>query len=86
MSILKIKRVRETIIESPDLGKKIKKAREKMRAEKGISLSSLCRKADISRAYWYQLESEDLRSPATEEIIRRIEQVLNVDFGIKFDA
>jgi hypothetical protein len=31
------------------------------------------------------LESEDLRSPATEEIIRKVEQVLGVDLGVTFD-
>ncbi|MER3589774.1 MAG: transcriptional regulator, partial [Mastigocladus sp. ERB_26_1] len=30
-------------------------------------------------------EAEDLRAPATEEIIRKIEQALNIDLGVKFD-
>ena len=85
MALLKIKRIQETIKEFPDLGKKIKEARDKAKIQEGKSLASICREADISRAYWYQLESEDLRSPATEEIIRRIEKALNVDFGVNFD-
>ncbi|VEP17307.1 XRE family transcriptional regulator [Hyella patelloides LEGE 07179] len=85
MTLLKIKRVQETIKEFPHLGKRIKEAREKAKIKEGKSLSSICREADISRAYWYQLESEDLRAPATEEIIRKIEQTLNIDLGVTFD-
>ena len=85
MTLLKIKRIQETVKEFPNLGKKIKEAREKARIQDGKSLSSICKEADISRSYWYQLESEDLRSPATEDIIRKIEKTLNVDFGVNFD-
>lgn len=37
------------------------------------------RTSGISHSYWYQLEAEDLRSPAKEEVIRKIEQALGVD-------
>ena len=82
---MEIKRVQETIKKFPNIGKKIKEAREQARIKDGKSLSKICREADISRAYWYQLENEDLRSPATEEIIRKVESALNVDLGVKFD-
>ena len=85
MSLLKIKRVQETIKEFPNLGKKIKKAREEVKRKDGKSLSAICREANISRAYWYQLEAEDLRSPVTEEIIRKIEKTLNIDLEVNFD-
>ena len=85
MSLLKIKRIQETIKEFPDLGKKIKQAREEAKTKDGKSLSAICREADISRAYWYQLEAEDLRSPVTEEIIRKIEKTLNIDLEVNFD-
>lgn len=85
MSLLKIKRVQETIREFPDLGKKIKQAREEAKRKDGKSLAAICREANISRAYWYQLEAEDLRSPVTEEIIRKIEKTLNIDLEVNFD-
>lgn len=81
MYTLQVKRVIETINDFPGLGKRIKEARE----EDTRSLSQICRDCNISRSYWYQLESEDLRSPATEEIIRRIEAVLKVDLGVNFN-
>ena len=81
MSAVQVKRVVETIVEFPGLGKRIKAYRE----SDPRSLSQICREAEISRAYWYQLENEDLRSPATEEILRKIEKALNVDLGVIFD-
>lgn len=81
MTTLQVKRVKETIGDFPDLGKRIKYARE----NDTRSLSQICRDCNISRSYWYQLESEDLRSPATEEIVRRIEKVLRVDLGVTFN-
>ena len=81
MNQLQIKRVKETILDIPDLGQKIKLARE----NDSRSLSQICRECNISRSYWYQLESEDLRAPASEEIIRRVESTLNVNLGVKFD-
>jgi transcriptional regulator with XRE-family HTH domain len=81
MKTLQVKRVKESVNDFPGLGKRIKEAREK----DDRSLSQICRDCNISRSYWYQLESEDMRSPATEEIIRRIEKELNVDLGVKFD-
>lgn len=81
MNQLQIKRVKETVLDIPDLGLKIKFARE----NDSRSLSQICRECQISRTYWYQLESEDLRSPASEQIIRKIESTLNVDLGVVFD-
>ena len=81
MNKLQVKRVRETIRNFPGLGQRIREAREK----DSRSVTQLCKDCDISRAYWYQLESEDLRSPVTEEIVRKIEAGLNVDLGVKFD-
>ncbi|MFB2836383.1 helix-turn-helix domain-containing protein [Floridanema evergladense] len=78
---MQVKRVVEVIQDFPELGKRIKQVREKDER----SLTQICREAGISRAYWYQLEAEDLRAPATEEIVRKIEAVLGVDLGVKFD-
>jgi transcriptional regulator with XRE-family HTH domain len=80
MNQLQIKRVKETILDISDLGLKIKNARE----NDNRSLSQICRECNISRSYWYQLESEDLRAPASEEIIRKIELALDIDLGVNF--
>jgi transcriptional regulator with XRE-family HTH domain len=81
MSKLQVKRVKEVVLDFPGLGKKIRQVRE----QDERSLTEICRESGISRSYWYQIEAEDLRSPATEEIIRKIEKVLSVDLGVKFD-
>ncbi|MDY6781926.1 MAG: helix-turn-helix transcriptional regulator [Cyanobacteriota bacterium] len=81
LNAVQVKRTVEVVRNFPELGKRIKAAR----AKDDRSLSQICRDCGISRSYWYQLEAEDLRSPATEEIIRKIEQVLNVDFDLEFD-
>lgn len=81
MKTLQVKRVRTNIIDFPGLGKRIKEAREK----DDRSLIQICKECDISRSYWYQLEAEDMRSAVTEEIIRKIETILNVDLGVNFD-
>lgn len=81
MRAVEVKRVIETVQSFPGLGERIKQARER----DSRSLSQICRDCGISRAYWYQLESEDLRSPATEEIIRKIESALNVDLEVRFE-
>ncbi|NJR71001.1 MAG: helix-turn-helix transcriptional regulator [Synechococcales cyanobacterium CRU_2_2] len=81
MNAVQVKRVVETVAEFPGLGERIKSARE----ADARSLSQICRETGISRSYWYQLEGEDLRSPATEEIIRKVESALGVDLGVAFD-
>jgi transcriptional regulator with XRE-family HTH domain len=67
-------------IEVKDLGKKLKAAREKDTR----SVQVLATLAGISMGYWYQIENEE-RKWISEEIVRSIESVLGVDFGVKFD-
>jgi len=81
MKTLQVKRVKTNIIDFPGLGQRIKEARDKDER----SLTRICKECDISRGYWYQLEAEDMRSAVTEEIIRKIEKVLNIDLGVSFD-
>ncbi|WP_026733788.1 helix-turn-helix domain-containing protein [Fischerella sp. PCC 9605] len=78
---MEVKKVVEVVRDFPGLGQKIKQARE----QDGRSLTQICRDCGVSRSYWYQLEAEDLRAPATEEIIRKIENALGVDLGVSFD-
>ncbi|MBD2534089.1 MULTISPECIES: helix-turn-helix domain-containing protein [Nostoc] len=82
MNSVQVKRVVETVLDFPGLGQKIRQARERDQR----TLTDICRDCKLSRSYWYQLENEDLRAPATEDVIRRIEQVLNIDLGVKFDG
>lgn len=81
MTQLKVKRTVEIVREFSGLGKRVKEARDK----DDRSLAQICRECGVSRAYWYQIEAEDLRSPATEEVIRKIEQALGIDLGVSFD-
>lgn len=78
---MQVKRVRTEVKEFSGLGERIKAAR--MADDR--SLSEICRQSGVSRSYWYQLEKEQLIVPATEEMIRKVETVLNVDLGIAFD-
>ncbi len=78
---VQVKRTIQVVKDFPGLGLKIKDARER----DSRSLSRICKESGISRSYWYQLESEDLRAPVTEEIIRKIEVSLNVDLGVVFE-
>lgn len=80
-TIMQVKRTTETVRDFPNLGKKIKEARENDQR----SLSEICRQSGISRSYWYQLENEDLRSPVTENMLRKVEAVLNIDLEVNFD-
>ncbi|MEL7086507.1 MAG: helix-turn-helix transcriptional regulator [Cyanobacteria bacterium J06642_11] len=77
---VEVKRVTVEVKTFPGLGKRIKNARE----SDPRSLSQICREAEISRGYWYQLENEELLSPATEEIIRKVEAALGVDLKVSF--
>jgi transcriptional regulator with XRE-family HTH domain len=82
MNIVQVKRVIEVVREYPDLGQRIRQARERDKR----TLTAICRECGLSRSYWYQLEGEDMRSAATEEVIRKIEKVLGVDLEVSFDV
>ena len=86
MNTVQVKRIIEVVKEFPGLGERIRQAREIARDRDGVSLSQICREYGISRSYWYQLESEDMRAPVTETIIRKIEQALGVDLQVNFEG
>lgn len=76
-------KVRRSInVEAKGLGEKIKEARK----ADGRSVEVLAGEAEMSRAYWHDIEGERIRDALPEETLRRIEEVLGVDFGVKFDA
>ncbi|WP_413176248.1 helix-turn-helix domain-containing protein [Anabaena azotica] len=73
-------KVRRTIdIEIPGLGKRIRQAREADRR----SLAEICRQIPMTTMNWYKIESEETKALPIETL-QRIEEVLSVDFGIKF--
>ncbi|WP_414621547.1 helix-turn-helix domain-containing protein [Calothrix sp. CCY 0018] len=68
-------------VEASGIGEKIKQARK----ASGRSVEVLAGAAGISRTYWHDVEAERIRDALPENTLRRIEQVLDVDFGVKFD-
>ncbi len=78
---VKIRRTVKYEVEVPGLGEKIKQARDK--SDK--SLVKLAKEAGVSRYYWYKIESENIDGGVSEETLRKIEEVLGVDFGITFE-
>lgn len=81
MSSVQVKRTVEVVRDFPGLGQRIRQARDR----DARTLTDICRDCKLSRSYWYQLENEDMRAPATEDIIRRIEKVLGVELGVQFE-
>ncbi len=72
--------IRETIIDAPNLGQKIKEARD----ADPRSLKSICETVGMSQMNWYRIEREEQDLP--EVTLRKIEDVLSVNFGVNFGA
>lgn len=76
-------RVRQILeVEVEGLGDRIKAAR--LASDK--SLEQICDEVGVSRTYWYDIEKETLKGTLALEKLRKIEQVLEVDLGVKFDG
>lgn len=65
-------------IDVPELGQRIRDARH----ESGRTITQLAAEADISVANWYAIEQERIKVLPIATL-RRIEQVLKVDFGVE---
>lgn len=76
--LMKVRKVID--VETPGLGAKIKAARE----ADSRSLLSICKEIDLTPMYWYKIEAEEVKALPIETL-RRIEEVLGVDFGVSFD-
>ncbi len=48
-------------------------------------VTQLAKEVGISRNYWYQLEAEAVLGGVAEETLRKIEEVLSVDLGVRFN-
>ncbi|QLE59799.1 helix-turn-helix transcriptional regulator [Nostoc sp. TCL26-01] len=74
-------KVRRTIdIEIPSLGERIRRAREADRR----SLAEICRQIPMTTMNWYKIEAEETKALPIETL-RRIEEVLGVNFSINLD-
>lgn len=70
---------RVTRIDVPGIGMRIKNARER----DPRSVEELAKAANMTRSNWYRIESED-NDVLPEPTLRKIEEVLSVDFGVSF--
>ncbi len=75
---MKVRKVIE--IEVPELGSRIRQVRE----ADSRSLAEICRQMPMSTMNWYRIESEETKALPVETL-QRIEEVLGVNFGVKFD-
>jgi transcriptional regulator with XRE-family HTH domain len=75
---MKVRKVIE--IEVERLGDRIRQARE----ADNRSLAEICRQIPMSTMNWYRIEAEETKSLPIETL-RRIEEVLGVDFGVSFN-
>lgn len=67
-------------VDAPGIGARIKEARER----DPRSVEELAKTADMTRANWYRIEREE-NDVLPEPTLRKIEEVLGVDFGVRFD-
>ena len=65
----------------PDLATRIQQAQ----IASGLSVSEVCRRIGISRTYWYKLVNDNIPEGLAESTLRKIENALDVDFGISFE-
>lgn len=72
--------IRETIVDAPNLGQRIKQARE----TDPRSLKAICEAVGMSQMNWYRIEREEQDLP--ESTLRKIEQALGIDLGVRFDG
>ncbi|MFN6538316.1 MAG: helix-turn-helix domain-containing protein [Nostoc sp. EkiNYC01] len=79
---VKVRRIVKQEIDAPGLGDRIKQARE----ASNRPVTQLAKEVGISRNYWYQLEAEAVLGGVAEETLRKIEEVLGVDFGVKLEG
>ncbi|MCC5624101.1 helix-turn-helix transcriptional regulator [Nostoc sp. CHAB 5715] len=68
-------------MEISGLGGKIRQARK----ADGRSVEVLAGEAEISRSYWHDIEAERIRDALPEDTLRKIERVLGIDLGVKFN-
>ena len=75
---MKVRRI--TDIDIPELGQKIKQARKK----DPRSVTDICSQVGMTTSNWYRIETEKTET-LPEDTLKKIEEVLGVDFGVRFD-
>ena len=78
---MKIRRIVKQEVDLPGFGERLKEAR--LKSDRPVT--QLAAAAGISRNYWYQLEAEAVLGGVALDTLRKIEEVLGVDFGVSFD-
>ena len=68
-------------VEVPDLSIRIKEAQRRS----GKTVEAICREAAISRQTWYNIENGYVKRGISWDVLRKIEQALNADFGVRFE-
>ena len=76
---MRIRQINE--LEVDGLGEIVRQARLAISQKK--SLEQICREVGVSRTYWYDLEKEQIKGTLSVENLRKIEEVLGTDFGVK---
>ncbi|MEL7241384.1 MAG: helix-turn-helix transcriptional regulator [Cyanobacteria bacterium J06641_2] len=76
--LMKVKKVLE--IDVPGLGSRIRQVRE----ADSRSLAEICRRVGMTTMNWYRIEAEETKALPIETL-KRIEEVLGVDFEIRID-
>ncbi len=74
-----MKIVKTASIEVPGLGERIKQARK----GDSRSLKEIAEAAGMTPANWHRIESEEQALPL--DTFRKMEEVLDKDFGVEFD-
>ncbi|MBL1177631.1 helix-turn-helix domain-containing protein [Pantanalinema sp. GBBB05] len=78
----KVRQIIKREVEVSDLGDRIRRARE---ADKR-GVTALAKAVGVSRAFWYQMETDSTPSGGiAEATLRRVEEVLGIDFGVRFE-
>jgi transcriptional regulator with XRE-family HTH domain len=78
---MKVLRTVEALVEIPDLGERIKVARETHMKENGKSVTQVCAELGWSASYQYKLEAERNVVSVPYETLLTLESVFGVDLG-----
>lgn len=79
----KVKVIRTLEVEVPNLGRKIKEARNRIKDTKGKTITDLASASGMSAQNWYRIENE--RQTLPEETLRLMEAALECSFNVKFN-
>ena len=77
-----VKVIRTLEVEVPNLGQKIKEARNRIKSEKGKTITDLASASGMSAQNWYRIENE--RQTLPEETLRLMEAALECSFDVRF--